>query len=91
MIALFFMVQLLNFIQLSAADLRSSQKSTTPRAAPYVGLQFNKDHDDLEVYCHNLKTTVQLFAITHYGGKERLNATVHVVRPKQKRRIRTTT
>jgi hypothetical protein len=113
MIALFFMVQLLSFIQLSAADLphpkkkrhyhkqmtfydtqasplRASQKSTSPRAAPYVGLQ-SKHNNDLQIYCHNLRTIARLWAISTSGTKQRLNAIVYVVRPKQERRTRTTT
>jgi hypothetical protein len=106
MIPLFFLVQLLNLVQLSAAEpspspqkrrhchkqmtfydnqttpLRSSQKSTSPRSVPYVGLQ-SKHNNNLEIYCHNFETIAQRSARTS-GINPQKHAIVHVVRPKRK-------
>jgi len=84
MIALLIAVQLLSCMQLCATDspLGSSQKSSTPRAAPYVGLIYPK-HKTLEIYCLNSKTRKQLSAKRIGGKTEKVHTIVHVIKTKQ--------
>jgi hypothetical protein len=90
MIYLLIAAHLLNCILLHATEqpshksspLRSSQKSTNPRSLPYVGTQL-RHSKTLEIYLHNTETVAKLPAITKNGAKPRLNAIVHVTRPKQ--------